>query len=184
EAILTFDEGFPPDRRGLAMWLVSKDNPLTARVAVNRFWQRYFGRGLVGTPDDFGNQGELPSHPKLLDWLACEFVDSGWNMKHIQKLILTSATYRQSSTIDLEQRHSDPENRLLARGPSFRLSAEMIRDNALAAAGLLVRKIGGPSFKPYQPDGLWSEKNTFSEVLKDYVQSEGEDLYRRSLYTF
>lgn len=183
-AILSFEQSLPANRLGLARWLVSEDNPLTARVTVNRFWQQYFGRGIVGTPDDFGNQGELPTHPELLDWLACEFIDSGWDVKHMQKLIVMSATYRQSSRATLEERRRDPVNRYLARGPSQRLPAELIRDNALAASGLLVRTIGGPSVKPYQPEGLWEEKNTFSDVLQTYVQDQGDNLYRRGMYTF
>ncbi|MGH9341174.1 MAG: DUF1553 domain-containing protein [Acidobacteriota bacterium] len=183
-AVLAFDESFPKDRRGLARWLLSRENPLTARVTVNRFWQHYFGRGIVGTSEGFGNQGELPTHPELLDWLACEFIESGWDVKHMQRLIVMSATYRQSSSVTLEERREDPENRLLARGPSYRLPAELIRDNALAASGLLVKTIGGPSVKPYQPEGLWEEKNTFSSVLRYYVQDHGDKLYRRSMYTF
>ena len=173
--------GAPNNRLGFAEWLVSSENPLLARVTVNRFWQMYFGTGIVKTVEDFGSQGEWPSNPELLDWLATEFVRSGWDVKAMQKLIVTSATYRQSSnaTQDLLQR--DPENRLLARGPRFRLPAEMVRDEALAEAGLLVEKIGGPSVKPYQPAGLWIETNMQD---LDYVQGHGEDLYRRSLYTF
>ena len=169
----------PANRLEFAQWLVSPANPLTARVTVNRFWQMFFGTGLVKTVEDFGAQGELPSHPELLDWLATEFVQSGWNVKAIQKTILMSATYRQAShvTPDLVQR--DPENRLLARGPRVRLPAEVIRDQALAISGLLVEKQGGPSVKPYQPAGLWSELGG-----ADYKADTGEGLYRRSLYTF
>jgi hypothetical protein len=148
-------------------------------VAVNRFWQMYFGTGLVKTVEDFGSQGEWPSHPELLDWLATEFVRTGWDVKAMQKLIVTSATYRQSSKATPDILQKDPENRLLARAPRFRLPAEMIRDQALAAAGLLVERIGGPSVKPYQPPGLWKELSG-----QDYVQDKGEKLYRRSLYTF
>ncbi|MPY86924.1 MAG: DUF1553 domain-containing protein [Luteitalea sp.] len=183
-AVLAFDKSLPGNRLGLARWLVSQDNPLTARVTVNRFWQHYFGRGIVGTPGDFGNQGELPTHPELLDWLAREFIDSGWNVKDMQKLIVMSATYRQSSRATLKERQKDPDNQLLARGPSHRLPAELIRDNALASSGLLVERIGGPSVKPYQPEGLWEEKNTFSDVLTTYEQDHGDKLYRRSMYTF
>jgi hypothetical protein len=171
----------PHNRLGLAQWLVDPSNPLVARVAVNRFWQMYFGTGLVKTSEDFGSQGEWPSHPELLDWLATEFVRTGWDVKRLQKLIVMSATYRQSSRATPELLQRDPENRLLARGPRVRLSAEMVRDQALAAAGLLVEKIGGPSVKPYQPAGLWKE--TAMQDM-DYVQSQGPDLYRRSLYTF
>jgi mono/diheme cytochrome c family protein len=173
--------GAPNNRLGLAQWMVSPDNPLTARVAVNRFWQLYFGAGLVRTAEDFGQQGEWPSHPELLDWLATEFIRTGWDVKAMQKLIVISSTYRQASHTTPELMQKDPDNRLLARGPRFRLPAEMIRDQALAAAGLLRDKIGGPSVKPYQPEGLW---NDLSMQDMHYVQSKGDDLYRRSLYTF
>jgi Protein of unknown function (DUF1553)/Protein of unknown function (DUF1549)/Concanavalin A-like lectin/glucanases superfamily/Planctomycete cytochrome C len=171
----------PNNRLGFAEWVIDPKNPLLARVTVNRFWQMYFGTGIVKSVEDFGSQGEWPSNPELLDFLATEFVHTGWDVKALQKLIVMSATYRQSSeaTPDLLQR--DPENRLLARGPRFRLPAEMIRDQALSAAGLLVEKIGGPSVKPYQPEGLWKE---ISMQDMDYVQGHGDDLYRRSLYTF
>ena len=173
-------EGAPADRLGFARWLMDPANPLTARVVVNRWWQMYFGAGLVRTIEDFGSQGERPSHPKLLDWLAAEFVSSGWDVKHLQKKIVMSATYRQSSRLTPERLERDPANRLLARGPRFRLPAEAVRDQALYVAGLLVEKIGGPSVKPYQPDGLWRE------IASDkvYRQSKGPDLYRRSLYTY
>jgi hypothetical protein len=167
------------DRLGLARWLVSPANPLTARVAVNRDWQMLFGHGLVRTPDDFGAQGEPPSHPELLDWLATELARSGWDLKAMLRLIVTSASYRQSSRATPEAIRHDPENRLLARGPRLRLPAEMIRDQALALAGLLVERTGGPSVKPYQPPGLWNEL-----ADADYVQDHGPSLYRRSLYTF
>jgi hypothetical protein len=172
--------GAKNNRLGLARWLVDPANPLTARVAVNRFWQMYFGTGIVKTVEDFGSQGEWPANPELLDWLATEFVRTGWNVKALQKTIVMSATYRQSSkgTPELVQR--DPENRLLARGPRFRLPAEAVRDQALAVAGLLVEKLGGPSVKPYQPAGLWKELSGG----EDYRQDAGEGLYRRSLYTF
>ncbi|MEZ4701366.1 MAG: DUF1553 domain-containing protein [Rhodothermales bacterium] len=183
-AVLSFPDTLPRNRLGLAQWLFAPENPLTARVAVNRFWQMYFGRGLVATPGDFGFQGMLPSHPALLDWLAAEFVASGWDVKALQKRIVMSATYRQASQPREGLREVDPENVLLARGPSYRFSAEMIRDNALAASGLLVRKVGGPSAKPYQPEGLWIEKGTFSPMLLRYIPDKGEGLYRRSLYTF
>jgi mono/diheme cytochrome c family protein len=168
-----------PNRLGLAHWLVDPANPLTARVAVNRYWQMYFGTGLVKTAEDFGSQGEWPSHPELFDWLATEFVRSGWNVKAMQRLIVTSATYRQSAKVTRELLYRDPDNRLLARGPRLRLSAEMIRDQALAAAGLLVQCLGGPSVKPYQPAGLWRE---LADAV--YKQDHGPSLYRRSLYTF
>jgi hypothetical protein len=174
----------PKNRLGFARWLVSPENPLTARVAVNRFWEHYFGAGIVRTSEDFGVQSEPPSHPGLLDWMATEFISSGWDMKHIQRLIVTSATYRQSSQVTPDLLQRDPENRLLARGPRQRLSAETIRDNALAISGLLVDKVGGPSVYPYQPDGLWMEINDRKGFSKEYERSQGEGLYRRSLYTF
>jgi hypothetical protein len=172
--------GLPNNRLGLARWLVDPSNPLTARVAVNRLWQMDFGVGLVKTVEDFGSQGEWPSNPELLDWLATEFLGSGWNVKALQKTIVMSATYRQSSKVTPELMQKDPENRMLARGPRVRLPAEMVRDNALAVSGLLVDKIGGPSVKPYQPAGLWKELSGGD----DYKQDHGEALYRRSLYTF
>jgi hypothetical protein len=173
--------GVPNNRLGFARWLIDPANPLTARVTVNRFWQMYFGTGIVKTTEDFGSQGEWPSHPELLDWLATEFVRTGWDVKAMQKLIVTSATYRQSSRANQDLLQRDPENRLLARGPRWRLPAEMVRDQALYAVGLLTEKIGGPSVKPYQPAGLW--KDTSMQDM-EYVQSQGPDLYRRSLYTF
>jgi hypothetical protein len=145
------------DRLAFARWVVDPGNPLTARVAVNRTWQMLFGTGLVKTVDDFGAQGEWPSHPELLDWLATEFVRSGWDGKHLLRPLVTSATYRQSSRVGEALQRRDPENRLLARGPRWRLSAEMVRDNALAVSGLLAERLGGPSVKPYQPKGLWRE---------------------------
>ncbi len=169
------------NRLGLARWMTSRSNPLLARVTVNRFWQMYFGTGLVKTTEDFGQQGEWPSHPELLDWMALEFMDSGWDVKALQKRIVMSATYRQASQATPELTQLDPENRLLARGPRVRLPAEMIRDQALAAASLLVDKVGGPSVKPYQPAGLWKE---ITMQDGDYEPGSGEDLYRRSLYTF
>jgi hypothetical protein len=173
--------GVPNNRLGFAKWLIDPDNPLLARVTVNRFWQMYFGTGIVKTTEDFGAQGESPSHPELLDWLATEFIRTGWDVKALQKLIVTSATYRQSSKEIPALRERDPDNRLLARGPRLRLPAEMVRDQALFVAGLLKEKVGGPSVKPYQPAGLWKE---LSMQDMDYVQSQGDDLHRRSLYTF
>lgn len=173
------------NRLTLARWLVDPQNPLTARVAVNRYWQMFFGNGIVKTSEDFGSQGDQPVHPELLDWLANEFVRSGWDVKAMHRLIVTSATYRQSSRATPALLEKDPDNRLLARGPRHRLQAELIRDNALAISGLLDGKIGGPSVKPYQPAGLWEEMafgDGFSE--QSYVQSRGADLYRRSIYTF
>jgi hypothetical protein len=171
-----------PNRLSLAKWLVDRSNPLTARVTVNRLWQQLFATGIVKTVDDFGTQGEWPSHPALLDWLAVELIESGWNLKHVLRLIANSSTYRQSSYADPLAYQDDPENRLLSRGPRFRLDAETIRDNALAISGLLVEKIGGPSVKPYQPSGLWKEVTYDSNSA--YQQSVGQSLYRRSLYTF
>jgi hypothetical protein len=179
EVVLALPEGAPPNRLGLARWLVDPANPLTARVTVNRFWQMYFGTGIVKTVEDFGSQGEWPIHPELLDWLASEFIRNGWDVKALQKLILTSATYRQSSKVTPELLSKDPDNRLLARGPRLRLPAETVRDQALFVSGLLVDKIGGVSVKPYQPAGLWSALGD-----KDYERDTGESLYRRSLYTF
>ena len=184
EFILPFPSTLEKNRMGIAQWLLHEDHPLTARVTVNRYWQKYFGKGLVATPEDFGSQGTLPTHPALLDWLAHNFREANWDIKAFQKLIVMSATYRQSSAVSPEKRRLDPANDWLARGPSYRLSAEVLRDQVLAASGLLVRKIGGPSVKPYQPAGLWSEKSFFSEVLKKYEPSTGADLYRRSMYTF
>jgi mono/diheme cytochrome c family protein len=168
-------------RLDLARWLVAKENPLTARVTVNRYWQMIFGIGLVKTVEDFGVQGEKPSHPELLDWLAVDFVESGWNVKRLIKLMVMSGTYRQSSKVTPELIERDPENRLLARGPRYRLPSWMLRDVALGASGLLVNQLGGPSVKPYQPEGIWEEA-TFGK--KAYVQDHGDALYRRSLYVF
>ena len=167
------------DRLALAQWLINPANPMTARVAVNRDWQMLFGTGLVKTVDDFGAQGEPPSHPELLDWLATEFIRSGWDMKAMLRLMVMSGTYRQSSRVPPEANRRDPDNRLLARAHRLRLSAEMIRDQALHLGGLLVEHAGGPSVKPYQPPGLWNEL-----ADADYVQDHGPDLYRRGLYTF
>ena len=173
----------PPraDRLGLAQWLVSRDNPLTARVAVNRLWQMVFGTGLVKTPEDFGVQAKLPSHPELLDWLAIRFMESGWDVKHLLRLIVTSHTYRQSSRATPEMVEQDPENSLLARGPRYRMASWMIRDSALATASLLTRQVGGSPVRPYQPPGVWEEA-TFGN--KRYEQDHGPALYRRSLYVF
>ena len=173
------------NRLTLARWIVDPSNPLTARVTVNRYWQMYFGVGLVKTAENFGSQGEPPSHPQLLDWLATEFIRTGWDVKAMQRLIVTSAAYRRGSQGTPALLEKDPENRLLARGPRYRLPAEMIRDNALAVSGLLNPDLGGPSVFPYQPAGLWEEMafgDGFS--MQSYVQSHGKDLYRRSMYTF
>jgi Protein of unknown function (DUF1553) len=173
--ILAFPANLPKNRLGLAQWLTDGNNPLTARVAVNRIWQNFFGTGIVKTTEDFGNQGEMPSHPELLDWLAVNFQED-WDVKKLNKLIVMSATYRQDSKATKEMRERDPENRLLSHGPSNRLSAEMVRDNALAVSGLINKKIGGKSVKPYQPDGLWEINNTH------YTQDSSDAIYRRSLY--
>ncbi len=172
----------PRNRLGLADWLTAPENPLLARVTVNRVWQQLFGIGLVKTVDNFGIQGDPPHHQQLLDWLAADFRDSGWDMHHLLRTIVLSATYRQSSKHRPEL--NDPENRLLARGPSFRLPAEMIRDQALAVSGLLSRKIGGPSVKPYQPPGVWEDLNAPASHVEVYEQDTGEDLYRKSMYTY
>ncbi|MEM7380966.1 MAG: DUF1553 domain-containing protein [Bacteroidota bacterium] len=177
ERIFAFPDSLPKNRLGLAKWLVSADHPLTARVAVNRYWQRIFGTGIVKTAEDFGNQGELPSHPELLDWLSLEFINSGWDVKALHKLMVMSRTYRQTSLAAEELLAVDKENRLLARGPSKRLSGEMLRDNVLAASGLLNKKLGGKSVHPYQPEGLWKINGA------EYRQDKGENLYRRSMYT-
>lgn len=182
EKILPFPEEAERNRLGLAKWLVSPNNPLTARVMVNRLWQMCFGEGLVRTPDDFGSQGALPSHPDLLDFLAVNFIESGYDIKAMLKFILSSATYQQSSVINEELLEKDPDNILLARAPRYRLSAEMLRDQALAASELLVRKPGGESIKPYQPKGLWAE--AAFQAWANYQQDTGEDLYKRSLYIY
>ena len=179
-AIFRGPDGLPPNRLGLARWVVDPRNPLTARVAVNRVWRTHFGRGLVETEEDFGTQGKLPTYPALLDWLAREFMDHGWDVKALHKLVVLSATYRQSSQASPALAARDPDNHLLARGPKHRLRAEEIRDNALAISGLLSARIGGPSARPYQPEGLWEETGTG----KHYEPDHGEGLYRRSLYTF
>lgn len=176
-SVLPMPKDLPRNRLGLAQWLTHPDHPLTARVAVNRYWQNYFGRGLVKTAEDFGNQGELPSHPALLDWLSVTFMESAWDVKALQRLIVTSETYKQDSYTSPELLALDKENVWLARGPSVRLTSEMMRDNALTASGLLNRKVGGESVRPYQPDGLW--KMNFDA----YVQDTGDKLYRRSFYT-
>ena len=178
EVFVGFPKEAPRNRLGFARWLVSGDHPLTGRVAANRYWIKYFGRGLVKTAEDFGLQGDWPSHPELLDWLADEFVSGNWDTKAMQKLIVTSATYRQQSRVTPELLETDPENILLARGPRQRLSAHTARDQALALSGLLVERQGGPSVSPYQPDKLWDLMSNMK-----YKQSEGDDLYRRSLYT-
>jgi hypothetical protein len=174
----------PRNRLGFAKWLLRPDHPLTARVTVNRFWSEVFGVGLVKTAGDFGVTGELPSDQALLDWLAIDFRESGWDVKRFMKQIVMSATYRQSSALTPEKLEKDPENRMLSRGPRFRMDAEMVRDYALATSGLLSSKIGGPSVKPYQPPGVWEAVAMIGSNTRDYKQDSGESLYRRSLYTF
>jgi len=176
--------GAPKNRLGLAQWLVSPDNPLMARVTVNRFWQELFGTGLVKTTEDFGIMGENPVNPELLDWLAVEFQESGWDVKRLFKLMVMSQTYRQDAKTTPEKLEKDPNNRLLSRGPRFRMDAEMVRDYALSASGLLAPKIGGPSVKPYQPDGVWEPVAMPESNTKRYQRDSGDSLYRRSLYTF
>jgi len=184
QKVLPFADAYPKNRMGLAMWLFDNQNPLTARVAVNRYWQIIFGRGIVATPEDFGSQGDLPSHPELLDWLALEFQGSGWNVKHLIKTMVTSATYKQSVNVEPELYVKDPDNVLLARGSQIRLQAELVRDHALTISGLLSNQLGGPSVKPYQPKGLWLQVASGNQPLKEYIQDHGEDLYRKSMYTF
>lgn len=178
--ILAFPASAPRNRLGLAQWMTDPKNPLTVRVAVNRVWKQHFGQGLVSTLNDFGAQGRLPTHPELLDWLAATFLESGWDLKALHKVIVMSATYRQDSEAPPDRVMQDPDNRSLARGPRHRLSAEQIRDSALAISGLLNPAMGGRSVKPYQPPGVWEEAGTG----KTYVQDHGDKLYRRSLYTF
>jgi hypothetical protein len=193
-ALPPFPKDAPANRLGLAQWLVDPSHPLTSRVWVNRAWERFFGTGLVKTSENFGSQAEFPSHPELLDWLAMEFMRptvapavggqpaKPWDMKAIQKLIVMSATYRQASTMTPELAERDAENRLLARGPRFRLSGEALRDQALAASGLLIEKVGGPSVRPYMPDGVWDETSRYGD-LRGYMHDKGDGLYRRSMYT-
>lgn len=184
-AIMPFPEEFPKNRLGLAKWLFQKENPLTARVTVNRLWQRMFGTGLVSTSFDFGNQGALPSHPELLDFLALKIQEEAWDIKKILKYIALSATYQQSTKVTSDVLERDPENKWLTHAPRLRLSAETIRDQALQLSGLLNKEIGGPSVKPYQPEGIWEETTGGGGgTTASYIQSEGSDLYRKSLYTF
>ncbi|MBM1105745.1 PSD1 domain-containing protein [Aurantibacter crassamenti] len=185
EIIYPFSEELPKNRLGLAKWIVDKNNPLTARVFVNRVWAMLFGTGIVETSEDFGVQGSLPTHPELLDWLAVDFMEHNWDIQYLLKKIMLSATYQQQSILRPDLELSDPENKFLARASRFRMSGEMIRDYILATSGLLNTEVGGPSVRPYQPDGLWAETNAGENrgVLTRYVQDQGEDLYRRSLYT-
>jgi hypothetical protein len=176
--------GAPDNRLGLAQWLIAPENPLVARVAVNRMWEIFFGTGIVRTSEDFGMQGEFPTHPELLDWLAVDFRESGWDVKRLVKSIVTSSTYRQSARVRPEVREVDPDNRLLAYFPRRRLGAELIRDQALYVSGLLVERLGGPSVKPYQPDGLWQEVAMPQSNTRIYERGQGDDLWRRSLYTY
>jgi hypothetical protein len=175
-------EGQPKNRLALARWLVSRDNPLTARVTVNHIWETYFGRGIVETSEDFGTQGSRPSHPELLDWLASEFMDRGWDLKALHKLIVTSAAYRQTSHATPESIGKDPANILFSRGPRYRVEAEMVRDIALSVSGLLSARIGGPSVMPYQPGGIWDIP--YLNRNDAWTVSKGEDRYRRGIYTF
>jgi hypothetical protein len=183
ESLLPWPDSLPLNRYGLGRWLVDPNHPLTSRVAVNQIWYLIFGRGIVTTVEDFGNQGSLPTHPELLDWLSVDFIENGWNLKRLIRQMVTSATYRQSSVVRPELQELDPDNLLLARSPRYRRSAEMIRDQILASSQLLNRTIGGPSVFPYQPPGLWKEAMThtfFPEYQIDYENG----LYRRSIYTF
>ncbi len=183
-ALSAFPADAPKNRLGLAKWLLEPNHPLTTRVTVNRFWQELFGTGIVRTSGDFGIAGELPSDQELLDWMAIEFREAGWDIKKFYKLLVTSATYRQAAVTTREKLEKDPQNRLLSRGPRFRMDGEMIRDYALAASGLLVPKLGGPSVKPYQPEGVWEAVAMIGSNTRDYRRDTGENLYRRSLYTF
>ncbi|WP_413996090.1 PSD1 and planctomycete cytochrome C domain-containing protein [Maribacter sp. 2307ULW6-5] len=186
DEVFPYSDALPKNRLGLAQWITHKDNPLTARVFVNQIWAMIFGKGLVETTEDFGVQGSLPTHPDLLDWLAVDFMENDWDIKYLIKKIVSSATYRQTSVIRPELKELDPENKWLATMPRFRMSGEMIRDYILASSGILNPEIGGPSVKPYQPQGLWEETNAGGNrgILTKYVQDKGEALYRRSLYTF
>ena len=174
----------PRNRLGFARWLFTEDNPLTARVTVNRMWQEIFGTGIVKTVDDFGSQGEPPSHPELLDWLAVDFRAHDWDVKRFYKQVLMSATYRQSAQMTPAKLEKDPENRLLSRAARYRMDGEMVRDYALAATGLLSPQIGGPSVRPYQPEGVWESVAMDGSNTRYYKQDQGTGLYRRSLYTF
>ncbi|MEP7144286.1 MAG: PSD1 and planctomycete cytochrome C domain-containing protein [Ferruginibacter sp.] len=184
KSVMTFDTANNRNRLGLAAWTASSNNPLTARVFVNHIWQEIFGRGLVKTAGDFGMQGELPTHPQLLDWIAVDFMEHGWDIKRLVKQIMMSGTYRQSAKINEENRKKDPENIYLSHAPRLRVKAETVRDIILASSGLLVNTIGGPSVKPYQPKGLWEMASSGRGELKTYIQDKGDALYRRGMYTF
>lgn len=183
KAILPFDNNLPKNRLGLAEWMFDKRNPLTARAFVNQTWQEFFGKGIVKSSGDFGMQGDLPSHPELLDWLSVDFMNHGWNVKRLVKQLIMSATYRQSAVISKEKLNIDPDNTLLTRGPRYRLPAEFVRDMVLASSGLLTRTIGGPSVNPYQPPGLWENATSGRGQLASYKQVHGSNLYRRGMYT-
>jgi hypothetical protein len=184
ESLPPFKEGWPRNRLGLAQWMVSRDNPLTARVTVNRLWSELFGSGIVETTEDFGVMGARPTNQDLLDWLAVELMDSGWDFRHIVKTMVLSSAYRQSAAVTPAKLEKDPSNKLVSRGPHFRLDAEEIRDEALAASGLLMRRVGGPSTRPYQPEGVWEAVAMTVSNTRVYQQDHGDGLYRRSVYTF
>lgn len=184
-SVMKFDTTkIPQNRLGLASWTTSKQNPLTARVFVNQIWQEFFGRGIVKSTGDFGMQGELPTHPALLDWMAVDFMNHGWDIKRLVKQIVTSSTYKQSAKLTKEKEKLDPDNIYLSRGPRYRLPAESVRDIVLSSSGLLVSKIGGPSVKPYQPKGLWEAATSGRGQLAKYNQDHNDALYRRGMYTF
>jgi hypothetical protein len=183
-ALPKFADDLPRNRMGLAKWVLRDDHPLTTRVTVNRFWQQLYGEGLVRTAGDFGIAGELPSDQALLDWMSVEFREGGWDVKKFFKLLVMSAAYRQAAITTPEKLEKDRDNRLVSRGPRFRMDAEMVRDYALSTSGLLVPKLGGPSVKPYQPEGVWEAVAMIGSNTRDYRQDSGENLYRRSMYTF
>jgi hypothetical protein len=182
-AVMPYPANYPKNRLGLAKWITSPENPIVARVAVNRYWQLIFGNGLVASSSDFGNQGNLPTNPQLLDWLAVKFIQSGWDLKALMRLIVNSQTYQQSAKITKDKLDADPQNLYLSRSPRYRYNYEIIRDNALSASGLLNERIGGPSFKPYQQPGLWEEKSS-SPVNNYYEEDDAPEIYRRSMYIF
>jgi hypothetical protein len=184
KSILPFPDNLEKNRLGLAKWITNKNNPLTARVFVNLIWQELFGQGIVKSAGDFGMQGDLPSHPQLLDWLAVDFMENDWDIKRLLKQILSSSTYRQSSVITEKHLNTDPDNIYLSRAYRLRLPAENIQDLVLISSGLLHQKIGGPSVKPYQPKGIWESATSGRGVLATYVQDKGDDLYRRGIYNF